>query len=52
MGAGLKRVENILSSVTRENVAAIKDTMLIYATLTAVSRCNRKGKKKNSKGGK
>ncbi len=42
---GLKRVENILSSVTRENVAAIKDTMLIYATLTAVSRLQQERKK-------
>lgn len=30
------RVENILSSVNRENVTEIRDTMLIYATLAAM----------------
>jgi len=42
---GSGRVENILSSVTRENVAAIRDTMLIYATLAAMNRLQRENKK-------
>jgi hypothetical protein len=42
---GSSRVENILSSVTRENVAAIRDTMLIYSTLAAMNRLQRENKK-------
>lgn len=42
---GPSRVENILSSVTRENVAAIRDTMLIYSTLAAMNRLQRENKK-------
>lgn len=42
---GSSRVENILSSVTRENVATIRDTMLIYSTLAAMNRLQRENKK-------
>jgi hypothetical protein len=41
---GPSRVENILSSVTRENVAAIRDTMLIYSTLAAMYSLREKKK--------
>lgn len=41
---GPSRVENILSSVTRENVAAIRDTMLIYSTLAAMFSMRQKNK--------
>ena len=37
------RVENIIASVTRENVAAIRDTMLIYSTLAAMHGLRKKG---------
>jgi hypothetical protein len=33
---GEKRVENILNSVTEENIEAVKDTLLIYAVLSAL----------------
>lgn len=43
------RVENILSSVTRENVGEIRDTMLIYATLAAMHSLRSEKKEKGGK---